>query len=209
MKKRILGEKKEKLKKKKQTKFIKNLSFKKIVYKILKILILLVVIYNTFFLVNNAIYKNEYIKYLKINILCMKTDSMKDDINKWSLVVIKKVNEDNLKNNDIIAYEINGDIKISKLINQYINDDGKKVYIAKANLNYYPDNKEILYNQIIGKKICSIAGIGIFIKIIQSKIVSFIIFIILILIFFNVKIKIKRIERINRNKCNKNKLRKD
>ena len=200
MKKGILGERRERLKKKKQTKSIKNLKPKVIIYKLLKILAVLLVIYNITFLANSVIYKNKYLKFSKINILCMNTDSMKGDINKWSLVIVKKVNESKLNNNDIIAYEINGNIKISKLVNQYIDDNGKKVYITKANSNYYPDNQKISYDQIIGKEICSIAGLGIFVKIIQSKIVSFIFFIILILMFINTEMKIKRRKRINKKR---------
>ena len=191
------------MKRKKQIKSIKKLNPKFVIYNLLKTLAVLLVIYNIIFLVNSVIYKNKYLKFSKINILCMDTDSMKGDINKWSLVVTKKVSEDELNNNDIIAYEINGNNKVSKLVNQYYNDNGKKVYIAKANSNYYPDNKEISYNQIIGKEICSIAGLGIFAKIIQSKIVSFIILIILVLMFINTEMKIKRRNRI-KNECIKN-----
>lgn len=204
MKKEILGERKERLKEKKQTKSIKKLKPKVVIYKLLKILVVLLVIYNIIFLANSVIYKNKYLKFSKINILCMNTDSMKGDINKWSLVIVKKVNESKLNNNDIIAYEINGDIKICKLINQYIDDNGKKVYTAKASSNYYPDNKKIFYDQIIGKKICSIAGLGVFVKIIQSKIISFIFLIIFILMFINTEVKIKRMERISKSKKKNN-----
>lgn len=196
MKKRILGERRERLKKKKQTKSIKKLKPKIVIYNLLKILAVLLVIYNIIFFTNSVIYKNKYLKFSKINILYIDTNSMKGDINKWSLVVTKNVSESKLNNKDIIAYEINGNIRISKIVNQYTDNNGKKIYIAKANSNYYPDNKEISYNQIIGKKICSISGLGIFVKIIQSKILSFVFLVILIVIFINTEMKIKRIKRI-------------
>lgn len=131
----------------------------------------------------------------------MNTDLMENDISKNSLVIVKKTKKSELKNNDIIAYEVNGKIRINRLINKYNDENsGQEVYSTKSNLNYYPDIENISYEQIIGRKIISIPFLGVFIKIFQSKIISFVCTFILIFMFIINDSKIKREKRNRRRK---------
>lgn len=203
MKRERVGEKKEKLKKQKvkNIKFYKTLKIKRCTYKLIYILLMLIFIYNIIFLINSVILKNEYFKFSKINMLSMNTDLMENDISKNSLVIVKKTKKSELKNNDIIAYEVNGKIRINRLINKYNDENsGQEVYSTKSNLNYYPDIENISYEQIIGKKIINIPFLGVFIKIFQSKIISFVCTFILILMFIINDSKIKREKRNRRKK---------
>lgn len=171
-----------KKKRKARIKFIEKAKLKKIILKIIYILAVFVVIYNIVFLINTTITKKEYLKIFGISFFSMDSDSMEEDINKNDLVIIREVDGNDLEINDIIAYRLNGGIRINKIINIYFDDNsGKKCYITKSNANYYPDIEKVNDGQIIGKKISNIAILGSFIQIIQSKITS--LFVILILCF--------------------------
>lgn len=161
---------------------MQKLKSKKILLKIIYLLVVFMILYNIVFLINTTITKKEYLKIFGISFFSMNTDSMKKEINKNDLIITKEVNGNELKIDDIVAYRLNGAIRINKIINIYFDDDsGKKCYITKSNSNYYPDIEKINDRQIIGKKILNIPILGFFLKIIQSKITS--LFVILILCF--------------------------
>ena len=69
-------------------------------------------------------------------------------------------------------------------------------YTTKANNNYYPDNEPVVVEQMIGKLELQINSLGTIIKILQSKITTLIIIILLILKFaynkFTYKTKVRR-----------------
>lgn len=127
----------------------------------------LIIIYNIIFLINTTINKKTYLRILGISIL---------NTENYNISIIKNVKERELNNEDVIAYEINGKIRINRIINQYINEyNNQKEYITKSDLNYYPDIEPILYKQIIGKEIAKIDYWGFILKICESKIMSVII----------------------------------
>ena len=100
---------------------------------------------------------------------------MKDELNKNDLVIVKEVEENNLKEGDIIAYQVHGQIKISRIYN--INDEK---YTTKYNQAYYLNIEEIGYNQIIGKVIKRIPVFGLLLQISQNKITSTIVCILML-----------------------------
>jgi len=118
------------------------------------------------FLINTTISKKDYFKIFGISLFCMSSDLMQDDINKNDLVIVKSVNEKDLKKGDIIAYTVNGQIRINKILND---NDG---YTTKSNKNYYPDIEKISYEQIIGKKVANISFGGKILNVLHSKITS-------------------------------------
>lgn len=174
-----------KRKKRLKIKFIERAKIKKNVLKVIYIIFVLVLLYNIIFLINTTITQKEYLELFGISLFSMDNDSMKGDINKNDLVIIKEVSEEKLEINDIIAYRVNGTIRINKIINIY-NDDksGEKCYVTKSNLNYYPDVEPIFIKQIIGEKIANISLLGFWIKILQSRLTSFFTIVILYLAFF-------------------------
>ena len=115
-----IGEKRRKLEKIKNAKnfkikFLQDAKLKKIILNIIYIIIIICVLYNMMFLINTSISKKEYFKLYGISIFCMKTDLMEEDIVKNSLVIVKETNEKQLQDGDIIAYELNGKIRINKI----------------------------------------------------------------------------------------------
>lgn len=195
-----MKEKKRKKLKMKKEKIIN--SFRQIVKKLLKVIIIICVIYNIIFVLHKTVSKKEYMEVFGISAFRMETQSMQGDIGKNDLVITKQTETKKLQEGDIIAYQINGKIRINKIIK---NQNGK--ITTKSNKNYNPDIETITEEQIIGKKIITIPIIGIILKIIQAKLTTFIIFIILVLmLFYNryVQNQKRKRARKNINKLNEN-----
>lgn len=168
----------------KQSRFIKKAKKEKMVLKIIYILIITIIFYNIIFLINTAITKKEYLEIFGISLFTMKTDSMKGDLNKNDFLLVRKSNGEDIEIGDIIAYQLGKNIKINKVTNIYFdNNSSRKCYVTKSNLNIHPDIEEIHDEKIIGKKILNIPILGLFLQIIQSRIISVIVSIILCVVF--------------------------
>ena len=193
MKKEMTGEKKGKLKKKEKVKFLRNLKYKKVIYKILEFILIIALIYNVISLANKAFFGKKYVSILGVNFFSMDTNSMKGDLGKYSLVITKKSKSQDFEINDIIAYEVNDNIRINKIINKYYDENkGKEVYITKYNLNYYPDIEKVTDNQIVGKKVLHIPFLGWLIKLLRSGIFSVLCILILFVMLLENKAKMRR-----------------
>ena len=124
---------------------------------------------------------------------------MEDDIQKNDLVIVKEVKESNtneLQDGDIIAYELNGKVRINKI--NHLEQEG---YVTKSNKNYYQDIEKISINQIIGKKVINIPLLGLLLNILQSPIADIFTLIFLIIIFYyNRYMFRKQKERIRKKK---------
>ena len=98
----MTGEKKRKLKKKEQVEFLINLKYKKVIYKILKFILIIALIYNVISLTNRAFFGKKHVSIFGINFFSIDTNSMKGDLAKYSLVITKKSKSQDFKINDII-----------------------------------------------------------------------------------------------------------
>lgn len=149
----------------------------------------LCILYNIIFLINTTISEEDYFKVFGISLFNMTNDLMQGDINKNDLVVVKEVNEKEIQEGDIIAYKVNGKIRINKIINK------QEQYTTKSNKNYYPDIEKISSYQVIGEVVVCMPFIGLVIEILHSKVTTIFIFIFLIFYFLynkNMYIKIKK-----------------
>lgn len=164
--------------KKGKIKFLQKIKFKRVVLNFIYAIILICILYNVIFSINTSISKKEYFKLYGISLFCMKTDLMEDDISKNDLIIVKEVEDKDLQDGDIIAYEVNGKIRINKIM-YYEQEE----YTTKSNKNYYPDIEKTAINKIVGKNIVNIPFLGLVLELLQSKIASIFTLIILILIF--------------------------
>ena len=178
--------------------FIKKARNKEIISKIIYIFLVGFVILNIIFLVNTTIKKQDYFNLMGISLFSMESDLMGDEIPRNSLLVTRKYNaNDNIDVNDNIAYIVNGKIRINKVVSTEV-IDGKVIYHTKSNNNYFSDIEEVSKNEVIGKVIGIVPVLGILLNILQSKITTVIIIIILIMKFIYNKNAYKR--RIKRKK---------
>lgn len=164
--------------KKGKIKFLQKIKFKRVVLNFIYAIIVICILYNVIFSINTSISKKEYFKLYGISLFCMKTDLMEDDISKNDLIIVKEVEDKDLQDGDIIAYEVNGKIRINKIM-YYEQEE----YTTKSNKNYYPDIEKTTINKIVGKNIVNIPFLGLVLEFLQSKIASIFTLIILILIF--------------------------
>lgn len=181
---------------KKRTKIIKQ-----IILISIYIFLVLSILYNIIYLVNSTIFQKKYLNIFGITLLCMNTDLMENDINTNDLIIAKKMDND-LEIKDIIAYEVNDEIRINRIIHY---DDVN--YTTKFDKTLYPDVEKTSDTYIIGKVIKNIHYLGVFLKIIQSKIYSIFIFTILIIKFiqnqyvtFQKSVRIKKMQQTNNQK---------
>lgn len=168
-----------------------KIKLKTILLKILNIIFFMCILLNIVFLLNTTLAKNEYFQMFGISFFKMSNELMKNDINQNDLVIVKKVDESELQEGDIIAYEINENIRINKIVSK------KQGYITKSNQNFQPDIEKVTYNQIIGKKITNIKFLGALLELLQSKITS--IFVLIYLLFkliYNKYIYITKRDRV-------------
>lgn len=154
------------------------------------------ILYNILFLINTSISKKEYFKLYGFSFFCMKTNLMEQDISKNDLIIMKEVDAKDLQNNDIIAYDINGKVRINKIVYYEQNQ-----YTTKSNKNYYPDIDTITASQIVGKKIANIPFLGVILELLQSKTVSIFTLVFLIFTFwYNRYMYLRRNERNKKRK---------
>ena len=179
-----------KKKKDRKIKFEQKRKFKKIMIVIISFIITICVLYNVLFLINTTFSKKDYFHVFGISFFSMNTDLMENDLHKNDFVIVKEVPNGELQVGDIIAYEVNDQIRINKIV------DEKDGYITKSNKNYYPDIETIAINQIVGKEVVSIPFLGILLYILQSKIFSVFVLLFLIFVFwYNKYTHAKRKER--------------
>ena len=101
-----------------------------------------------------------FFKYMPIAVM---SNSMAKLINRGDLVVIKKLNQDEvlkLKQYDIIEYKLDKDVIIHRIIKIEKLKDGTINYITKGDNNNDPDNKKVKQEQVIGKVKFKIPYVG-------------------------------------------------
>lgn len=182
--------------KKGKIKFLQKVKFKKVIISFMYVIIMICILYNILFLINTSISKKEYFKLYGFSFFCMKTNLMEQDISKNDLIIIKEADSEDLQNNDIIAYDINGRVRINKIVYYEQNQ-----YTTKSNKNYYPDIETITTSQIVGKKIANIPFLGVILELLQSKTVSIFTLVFLIFTFwYNRYMYLRRNERNKKRK---------
>lgn len=155
---------------------------KKILVNCIYIIIGMCILYNITFSINTAISQNDYFKLFGISFFSMKTDLMQGDIKQNDFIIVKEVDEKELQEGDIIAYQINGRTRINKIFKAQQGE-----YTTKSNKNYYPDIEKITYNQIIGKKVAVVPFLGFVLSILQSKVITALLLVFLCLYFLRNK----------------------
>lgn len=187
-------------KRNKKIKFSINTFYKKLISSIIYVCVMFIILYESSYLIHKIITKKNYFEIFGISFFTAENNSMKNDFRKNDLLIVKKVDTQNLKENDIIAYEINGKIRINKIFNIHKDDNkGEIFYITKSNLNIHPDIEKVYPYQIIGKEIENIWGFGSIIRILQSRFFSTFLILFLILIFiYNKKLYIRKKKRIRK-----------
>ncbi len=177
-------------------KFYKRVQNKKIVINILYILFVLCVVFNVIYFVNTTIKEIDYFNLFGISLFSMETNLMEPEILENSLIITKKYGKnDSIEVNDKIAYSINEKVRINEVVS-IETIDGKVIYHTKSNQNYNVDAEGIFQNQVIGKVEMVIPNLGIGLEILQSKIMTLgIVVILTVLYMYNKKVYKNKLRR--------------
>ena len=197
----------------KKTRTIQNKKINKILKYLIKsiaiIFIAFLVIYSLIYNFNNIFLKKDFVSFGGVSILTESDDtSMKPLIKNTDLIITKKKRITNIQNDEIIAYYLNqnfnddegssekdGDeqsIKIQIVTNR-VQENGKIYLITRGQNNLYPNQEEVVEDEIIGTVIIRIPFLGAIAKIFQSRyILVLYLIIIVVLIYYKYKAEMKK-----------------
>lgn len=152
----------------------------KILKKVLTIIVMIILCGILFtsgvILVNSYIRPNEVPSFFGWKPFIVLSGSMETQIMTGDIAVVKEINTNELKENDIIAFKDNEDIVITHRIVEIVReDDGKAKYKTKGDNNnieddgyVYPDQVEGIYKFRVGK----LGNLAIFIQTPVGMVVS-------------------------------------
>lgn len=175
---------------------IKRQKTKNICIKILTIILLAMIIINFIVLLQMKIAPNETPNLFGLKAFCIISGSMKPEINVNDVIIVKKVQQEELHINDIISFKMNEEIITHRIINVQKENDEKVYYVTKGDANNTEDTEKITFENIEGKYIFKIEKIGYLITAIQNKITLIVVMTMLAILYVieqrNTKKKEKR-----------------
>jgi len=115
------------------------------------------------------------------------SESMEPEINVNDLIVIQKCEETKIKKRDIITYKKQDGSIVTHRIEKIVKGEGQTLYITKGDNNPVEDVEEIKYEQIKGKYLFKISGVGKLAQKIQENngLISIILIILIFIILKN------------------------
>ncbi len=168
--------------------------------KIFNVVILLIIIpiliYNITIIIKYIQNPKETPDFLGFKTYEIVSRSMEDTINKNDIIVVKKVDKNEINENDIISFD-NGNEIITHRIVDIENINGQTLYTTKGDNNRFADDEKISFEQIEGKYVFKLSKLGYLMNFLKNRYFLIILFIILIFCFIhiiNVKKRIKNRE---------------
>ena len=136
-----------------------------IMYVVLLILILVAILYTLYFLDQKRNLDKGISKPPLFNAYVIISPSMVPTINVEDAIIIKRVDEDELKKGDIITfnstdYRYSGVTVTHRIVGIETTKDGKKLYTTKGDNNNTPDSTRISYENIYGKAYLRVPMVG-------------------------------------------------
>ena len=153
-------------------------SIEKIISILIYIIIIPIIIFNLTIMIKSYINPTEIPDFFGLKSFVIVSESMESTIMKGDAIFIKKVNQDELKINDIISFH-NKDEIITHRIVKVIEENGKTKYITKGDNNRREDKEHITYEKIEGVYQFKISGFGKIVELLKDKITLIILLIIL------------------------------
>lgn len=168
--------------------------------KIFNVVILLIIvpilIYNITLIIKYIQNPNKTPDFFGFKTYEIVSRSMEDTINKNDIIVVKKVDKNEINENDIISFD-NGNEIITHRIVDIENINGQTLYTTKGDNNRFADDEKISFEQIEGKYVFKLSKLGYLMNFLKNRYFLIILFIILIFCFIhiiNVKKRIKNRE---------------
>ena len=172
---------------------------RKIIKFILYIIIIPVILYNVSLIIFSMTNKNETPNFLGVKAFVIVSGSMEPDLKVSDVAIVKKCEQNDLKENDIISFR-SGQSIITHRIIQIMETENGVQYITKGDNNNVRDSGTVKFEDVEGKYIGKISNLGKAVILLNNKtaIVCIIIIFILLCIHdmrYNHKLQMRREKR--------------
>lgn len=151
---------------------------RRIIKALLYIIIIPIIIYNIGLIYISIANQNEIPEFLKVKTFIIVSGSMEPELSEGDIIIVKKCEENDLKENDIISYRT-GQSEITHRIVQIETTEKGKRYITKGDNNIIVDNEPVKYENIEGKYIGKISYLGKVILLFNNKILLIVLIILI------------------------------
>ena len=172
--------------------------YKNLLIYALYIVIIPIIIYDMFLIIQTLIKPGVTPDFFGYKTFSIISGSMEPKININDIVIVKNVDKNQIKINDIITFKIEDETITHRVIN-IKQIDNKLIYTTKGDSNEVTDIEKIEYNQIEGKYVGKIPKIGKLLSILKNKYIFGLILIFLIIFYMlqrkNIQKKITRKEK--------------
>lgn len=176
--------------KKKKRRFKESEHKIKFIYIIYLLLIIFLIANITIIVRSNK--TNGISKVFGVKFYCVISGSMEPVISVNDVIIIKQVDDDEIKKGDIITFTINNETITHRVVDVQRDKDGY-YYITKGESNNTNDSQKVMYKNVEGKYIYKIPKIGRIAVMLQSKFTLFaVIGVIIFLYILDKKITEKR-----------------
>lgn len=178
----------------------------KIIKKVMEI-IAIILIYNIILIAISSENKISLINIFGYKSFIIKTNSMEPTIDINDVIITKKVQEEEIKVQDIITFLKDNEV-ITHRITKIETENNIKKYTTKGDNNNVEDSFKITYDNIEGKHILTIPNLGIIVKVLENQIIFLIVLlIVLIYMFFRIQNQEKKEIRREKKKSEENRKR--
>ena len=158
---------------------------KNIIAIITYIILIPIILYNIIIIIKAANNSEEIPSVFGIKTFVIISGSMEPKLNIGDIVIIKKVEENELQENDIISFR-SGESVITHRINKIIIEDtGKIKYETKGDNNNTADRTFVKFEDIEGKQINKIPYIGNVTLLLKNKITIIIILLVMYIVYWH------------------------
>lgn len=169
--------------------------FMQIISIILMIIIVPIIIYNITLMIKSLTNPEETPSFLGIKTFVIVSESMEPNIKSGDAIIVKNITQNQLEVGDIISFKDSNFINTHRIVD-IVEENGILKYRTKGDNNKRNDKKLVSYDDIEGKYIFKIKGLGGFTEFIKNKITLVIMLILLILILiYQARINKRKLER--------------
>lgn len=167
---------------------------------LLYLIIIPIIIYDMFLIIQAIIKPESTLDVFGYKTFTVVSGSMEPTISIDDIIIVKKVEKNDIQLNDIITFNIDGEI-ITHRVKDYKVIQDEVIYTTKGDSNDVTDIHEVNFRNIEGKYVNKIPKIGKVFSLLKNKYVFSLIFILLIICYILQKKSLqKKIERKEKRK---------
>lgn len=172
-------------------------------------IILIILIYNFVLLFLSLANKIDNVSLFGYKAFIITTNSMEPQIKIGDVIITKKINEDEIKEGDIITFSIKDKEMITHRVSKIEKSGNETFYTTRGDNNNVEDKEKITINSIVGKKVLIIPKMGVFIGALENKIILLVVLLVILILLFSkiqkdeVKDNRRRKKKIEEDKKNK------